>query len=60
MVNYICPICHKNIGRKDSYRIHINRKNPCKPPPVDEIKLLKQEVEDLKKIINEIKNSISQ
>jgi hypothetical protein len=29
MVLYICTKCNKNFNRKQSYDIHINRKNPC-------------------------------
>jgi hypothetical protein len=29
MVLYICNKCNKNFTRKQSYNIHINRKNPC-------------------------------
>ena len=29
MVLYICNKCNKNFTRKQSYDIHINRKNPC-------------------------------
>jgi uncharacterized Zn-finger protein len=29
MVLYICNKCNKKFTRKQSYDIHINRKNPC-------------------------------
>jgi hypothetical protein len=38
MVEHICDTCNKKFDRKSTYDYHITRKNPCKPPNIDNAK----------------------
>ena len=56
MVLYICNKCNKNFTRKQSYDIHINRKNPCildeNINKIKELEYIKQLEEKCKQLEN--------
>ena len=53
MVLYICNKCNKNFTRKQSYDIHINRKNPCiLDENINKIKELETENKTLNNLVN--------
>ena len=59
MVLYICNKCNKNFTRKQSYDIHINRKNPCiLDENINKIKELEYN-NQLEKTVEELKNTIN-